>query len=341
MVGSEEKDERPAIRIEGLQKSFGKGEEAVTAVENVSFEVEKGEVVGILGPNGAGKTTTIKSILGLIKPDAGSIKVDGIDVEDDPHRVHGRIGAMLEGARNIYWRLTVRENLRFFAGLGGESPDEVEDRHEELLERFDLADRADTPVRELSRGMQQKVSLASTLARDVDVVFLDEPTLGLDIETSHELRTELTRLRDERDITILVCSHDMDVIEEVCDRVVVLNEGSVVTHESIDTLLDLFHTREFEVTLDGPLPDDVCQQLAERADADCARKGPKFVVNFIAGDTEEIFTVIDILRETDSEIREIESLKPDLEKIYLDLTDDEREEDAANETPAVSTEGQI
>ena len=120
-------DERPAaIAVEGLVKRFGSGPDAVTAVDDISLEIEAGSVVGLLGPNGAGKTTTIKSILGMVLPDAGGVRVRGHDVYEDPRAAYAHVDAMLEGARNDYWRLTVRENLRYFATVSGVDPDSVE-----------------------------------------------------------------------------------------------------------------------------------------------------------------------------------------------------------------------
>jgi len=149
-----------AVYVEGLSKTFTRGGNAVTAVDDVSFAVHPGEVVGLLGPNGAGKTTTIKSVLGLVLPDSGEVRIRGIDVAEEPRRAYRHVDAMLEGARNDYWRLTVKENLRYFAAIRGQDPDALADRHEDLLDHLDIADEADTAVRDLSRGMKQKVSLA-------------------------------------------------------------------------------------------------------------------------------------------------------------------------------------
>ena len=219
------RDGEVAVAVEGVTKRFGSGAGAVTAVDGVSLEVERGSIVGLLGPNGAGKTTLIKSVLGMVLPDEGTVRLLGTDVHADPRTAHARVDAMLEGARNDYWRLTVRENLRYFATVSGVDPDSVADRHERLLERLELAEWADTPVRKLSRGMKQKVSLASVLAGGADVVFLDEPTLGLDVESSRTLQGELRRLAEEEGLTVLISSHDMGVIETVCDRVLVMSEG--------------------------------------------------------------------------------------------------------------------
>lgn len=311
----------PAIRVDGLRKSFGDGDDAVTAVDGVSFEIETGTVVGMLGPNGAGKTTTIKSILGLVIPDSGTVEIAGIDVHERPRRAYRNVGAILEGARNVYWRLTVQENLSFFAGLGGDDPSDLRERHESLLAQFGLSEYADTPVNDLSRGMKQKVSLASTLARDVDVVFMDEPTLGLDIESSLELRSELDRLADREDVTIVLCSHDMDVIETVCDSVLILNDGSVVEHDTVDSLLELFRTREYQVTLESPVADDVLRRFERAVGADCSDDGDRVIVTFTATNGDEIYDVMDIIRDAGAELRDVESVDPNLEEVFLRLTE--------------------
>jgi len=297
--------EKPAIRVEGLRKTFGDGEDAVTAIDDVSFEIETGTVVGLLGPNGAGKTTTIKSMLGLVLPDAGTVEIAGIDVHENPDRAYGKIGAILEGARNIYWRLTVQENLSFFAGLGGSDPDDLRNRHESLLEQFSLAEKADTPVNDLSRGMKQKTSL--------------------------ELRTELSRLAEREDVTIVLSSHDMDVIESVCDKVLVLNDGAVVEYDEVGALLDLFHTRQYEVTVEPPVGEAVRQRVEQMVGANCTDHGDRFTITFTATEGDELYDVFDVLSETGQELRDVESLEPDLEEVFLKLTETGPEEGESSE----------
>ena len=227
---------------------------------------------------------------------------------------------MLEGTRNVYWRLTVRENLNFFAGLGGDSPSQQRERHDALLDALDLADRADTPVKELSRGMKQKVALASTLASDVRVVLMDEPTLGLDVETSLDLRAELQRLADVENVTIVVSSHDMDVVQQVCDSVIVLEGGTVIAHESVDDLLDVFNRQECEIVVDGRL-ERACRDRIEReVDARITAGDDRVRIRFDTDDFGAVHTVTGILREWDLELLDIESRTPDLEDAFLELT---------------------
>src|SRR5690606_22933995 len=158
--------------------------EPFRAVDGISFSVDRGQVVGLLGPNGAGKTTTIKCLCGLIYPDAGSVKVNGVDVSRDRSKALRHISAVLEGNRNLYWRLTPLENLTYFAGNRGVSPHESRKSALELLARFGLADKANTQVNDLSRGMQQKLAIAVALQAGTDLILLDEPTLGLDLDAA-------------------------------------------------------------------------------------------------------------------------------------------------------------
>jgi ABC-2 type transport system ATP-binding protein len=316
-------DTEPVISVDGLEKTYGSGEEAVAAVEDVSFDIESGTIVGLLGPNGAGKTTTIKSMLGLIVPDAGTVSLCGVDVSEEPERAHSHVGAMLEGDRNVYWRLTVRENLEFFAGLGGQRPSRVRDRHDELLKRLGIADRADTVVNELSKGMKQKVSLASTLARDDDVIFLDEPTLGLDVETSRDLYVELRRLAQEDDITIVLTSHNLDIIEAVSDRVIILNDGRVIADDDTDALVDLFQTHSYRVVVDGPMSESTIDRLEREFGATCRAEDGGVTIECFDADSETVYALMAALDSAGQELHEVESIDPDLEEVFLQMIDEE------------------
>lgn len=310
----------PAVAVDGLAKTYGTGDDAVRAVEDVSFAIESGTVVGLLGPNGAGKTTTIKAMLGLVVPTAGTVTVGGVDVHEEPRAAYRRVGAMLEGARNVYWKLTVRENLKFFAALSGRRPAAVADRHDRLLDQLALADKADEPVNDLSRGMKQKVSLACTLARDASVVFLDEPTLGLDVESSLELRRELRRLAEQESMTVVLSSHDMDVVQAVCDRVIIMNDGCVVTDDTVDGLIDLFRSQTYRITVDD-LPPATRDRLEVEFDVDgfeAVGDRTRFAVS--VSDGRAFYDVMDALRATDTVPESVDSIEPDLKDVFLELT---------------------
>ncbi len=170
--------------------------------------------------------------------------------------------------------------------------------------------------------MKQKVSLACTLARDVDVVFLDEPTLGLDVESSLELRAELRTLADETGTTVLLSSHDMDVIEDICDRVIIMSDGHIVADDSLDNLLDLFRTQAYSVQVAGEVPSESRRDLERRFDAaDFEQRGDRerFVVS-VTGDG--FYELTDFLRANDLRLASITSVEPDLEEVFLRVTDD-------------------
>jgi len=321
-VGSESSGDT-VVAVEGLSKQFGSGPDATTAVDDVSLTVDRGAIVGLLGPNGAGKTTLVKSILGMVLPDEGTVRIDGIDARERPRAAYSRVDALLEGARNDYWRLTVRENLRYFATVSGVDPDSVAARHDRLLDRLDLSDHADVAVRDLSRGMKQKVSLASVLAGGADVVFLDEPTLGLDVESARTLQRELRRLAADEGLTVVLSSHNMDVVETVCDRVVIMSDGQVVADDAVDALLGGDDTHEVHVAsadFDPPLLAD----LRERFDLS--------VVPLEAGarieatvDSDGLYALLAHLRTENVTLDRVRTVEPDLEDVFVDVTAEERQ----------------
>lgn len=304
--------ETKALAVRNLHKAYGSGDDVVTAVDDVSFTVNRGEVVGILGPNGAGKTTTIKSILGLVEPTDGTITVDGVDPSKAGSAVYQHVSAVLEGARNVYWRLTVRENLRYFTGIQGVHPDTADDEHDRLLGLVDLEAKADEPVRNLSRGMQQKASLACALARDTPVVFLDEPTLGLDVEAARDLRREIRRLAEEENRTIVLSSHDMDVIQDICDRVVILNEGRVVADDTVDALVDLFATQTYQLDL-AVRPDTLVLNAFDTTWV----SEESFEV--VLTDSDELYELMRTLESAGVAIQQITALEPDFEDVFLSV----------------------
>jgi len=318
-VGDSATDATPALAVESLTKEFGGGDDSVVAVDDVSLRVEQGSVVGLLGPNGAGKTTLIKCALGIVVPDAGTVRVFGTDVAEGRRAAYADVDAMLEGARNDYWRLTVRENLRYFATIHGIAPDSVADRHDRLLDRFDLASKADTPVRDLSRGMKQKVSLASVLAGGADLVFLDEPTLGLDIESSRTLRRELRRLAREEGLTIVVSSHDMAVVEDICDRVVMIADGELVADDTVSALLSGADHDSVRVT-SADIDSGVVATLRRRFGARQVGSRDEHTSVEVDAAGEELYDLMETLRAAGVTVEDIHTVQPELEEVFVDRT---------------------
>ncbi|WP_394349490.1 ABC transporter ATP-binding protein [Natronococcus pandeyae] len=308
-----------AVAVDGLSKRFGDGEEAITAVNDVTFGIETGSIVGLLGPNGAGKTTLIKSILGMVLPDEGTVQIRGIDVYDRPREAYAYVDAMLEGARNDYWRLTVRENLRYFATISGVDPDSVSERHDRLLAQLGLTEKADVPVRELSRGMKQKVSLASVLAGGAEILFLDEPTLGLDIESSRTLQRELRRLVEEEGLTVILSSHGMDVVETVCDRVLIMSDGTVIADDTVDALLQGTDRHTIEIASSG-LTGRIVSKLRTRFDTLSVEQLEPGARIELTTDSDGLYELMDRLRAEDVPLEHVRTVEPDLEDVFVGMT---------------------
>jgi ABC-2 type transport system ATP-binding protein len=199
----------------------------VEAVRGVSFAIEQGELFGLLGPNGAGKTTTIKMLITLLIPTKGTARVLGYDVVKDAHEVRKRIGYVFGGERGVYERLSGYDNLRYFAELYGVPPREIRPRIDALLELVGLKGREQERAEGYSRGMKQRLHIARGLLHDPPVVFLDEPTIGLDPVGARELRATIASLADAGK-TILLTTHYMFEADALCDRIAVINRGQIV-----------------------------------------------------------------------------------------------------------------
>ena len=199
----------------------------VEAVRGVTFGIERGELFGLLGPNGAGKTTTIKMLITLLLPTSGTARVLGYDVVKDPREVRKRIGYVFGGERGVYERLSGYDNLRYFAELYGVPPKEIRPRIESLLELVGLKGREQERTEGYSRGMKQRLHIARGLLHDPPVVFLDEPTIGLDPIGARELRATIASLADAGK-TILLTTHYMFEADALCDRIAVITRGEIV-----------------------------------------------------------------------------------------------------------------
>lgn len=212
-----------AIQAQNLERHFG----SVRAVNDVSFAVEPGEVFGMLGPNGAGKTTLVRLMNGVIEPSAGSAHVFGLDAitqGDDVRRLTG----VLTETPALYERLTARANLTFFGTLYGVPEAELPRRVDDLLERFGLKERADDRAGGFSKGMKQRLALARTLIHEPKVLFLDEPTAGLDPEASLQVTTLIEELSHQGGRTVFLCTHNLEEAQHLCDRVAVINQGRLL-----------------------------------------------------------------------------------------------------------------
>jgi ABC-2 type transport system ATP-binding protein len=224
----------PAIDVIELTKRYGAAEQGVLAVDSVTFQVERGQVFGFLGPNGAGKTTTIRLLTGLARPTAGRASVLGMDIADDMPRIKKRVGVVPETS-NLYGELTAFDNLIFSMRLYGVPRQERAQRANALLERFRLADKRNAPFARLSRGMKRALTVAAALAHQPEIVFLDEPTTGLDVASARELRQLIAELR-EHNVTVFLTTHYLEEAERLCDHIALLVRGEIVALDTVDGL---------------------------------------------------------------------------------------------------------
>jgi ABC-2 type transport system ATP-binding protein len=232
----------------------------IEAVRGVSFEIEKGELFGLLGPNGAGKTTTIKMLITLLIPTSGSASVLGHDVVKDAREVRKRIGYVFGGERGVYERLSGYDNLRYFAELYGVPPKIQKPRIEELLELVGLKGREHERAEGYSRGMKQRLHVARGLLHDPEVLFLDEPTIGLDPVGARELRATIASLTDAGK-TILLTTHYMFEADALCDRIAVISQGKIVAEGTPTQLKSRVATGSVtEVEVYG-VPDETVDRL--------------------------------------------------------------------------------
>lgn len=310
-----------ALVVEDLVKDYPTRKGPVRALAGVSFRVARGEIVGLLGANGAGKTTVIKILCGLLRPTSG--RAEAFGVPPSRPEVARYVAALLEGSRNVYWRLSVEENLRFFAGLQGVPPREARRRTAELVARFGLDEKRRTTANLLSQGMKQKLALACALVKGAPILLLDEPTLGLDVETSHELRGMIRELATGEGKTVLLSSHDMGVVEDTCRRVVILARGRVVADDLVPNLLALFRTKAYRVSLRDGLPADARARLATQLPTLRTLDGERALEVELPPE-KDVYALMDALREAGVSVDGVSRVEPDLEDVFLRIVRGER-----------------
>ncbi len=299
------------IEVENLTKYYGK----FKALDNINLRIEENEVFGFLGPNGAGKTTTINLILGLIQPTSGKIRVAGYDVLRDPIKVKTICGYLPENA-GFYPNLTARQNLEYFSEFYGMKRDEARKIIDDLLELVGLGDAADRKVGGFSRGMKQRLGLAQALLNDPEIIFLDEPTTGLDPTGAADFRRIIKSLKKDGK-TIFFSSHILSEVKEVCETIGIIHKGRIVAKGRIE---DFRSTLRIQIQTEPEIDGSVLRKFGEvgydednqcfivEVDRDCRTEMAK-----------ELF-------EMGYVVKELHLLEPSLEEIYFKIVgeDDER-----------------
>jgi ABC-2 type transport system ATP-binding protein len=309
-----------AIEVSGLRKSYPRSKgELVRAVDNLDLTVPAGQVLGFLGANGAGKTTTIKMLCGLVIPDAGRMAINGYDVRRQGGQAKRQIGAVLEGTRNIYWRMSSLQNLLYYAGLKGALRG-ARERARRLLTELELWEQRDQPVGEFSRGMQQKVAIACALIADPPIVLLDEPTLGLDVTAARTVKEWVRRLAADEKKTILLTTHQLDMAEELCDRVVIMRAGRPVADKPTPELLRLFSGEHYQIRVSGVITPGILAALQGKFAGLAAKaENGQTILTGGAVTQDDLLALVNALHTLDLPLAGVEKAAPTLEDVFVRL----------------------
>jgi ABC-2 type transport system ATP-binding protein len=306
----------PVIQISSLSRRFGE----TNAVDNLSLDVQAGEIFGFLGHNGAGKTTTVRLLNGVIEPTSGSARVLGLDPQADGPAVRARTGVLTE-TPSLDERLTARDNLSFYAELYHVPPADVQKRVESMLTDFDLADRADEKVGGYSKGMKQRLALARSLLHKPDVLYLDEPTAALDPVAARYVNELVENLARREGCTVFICTHNLVEAQKMCDRVAVMQHGKLV---ALGTPSEL--TRRYVKRLDVDLEVDASQtELALQTLNDVPQlvispvTQEKDLLTMTLSGREAIPDLIRILQQKGLRMYRVAPREADLEEVYFAL----------------------
>lgn len=248
------------IEVKNLRKEFKHKGKIVVAVDDVSFSIKQGETVALIGPNGAGKSTTIKMLTGILHPTSGEVSILGLSPAKDRKKVVAQIGAVFGQRSNLLPNLPLGDTLKLFGVMYGLSKTEIKERIDYLENTLDMKSFRDQAIRTLSLGQRMRVEIACSLIHNPKILFLDEPSIGLDIIAKQNLREVLLHLRDQHNMTIFLTSHDVGDIEAICDRTIVVNHGKIVVDEPTNELHKLID-KEKVVEVRGPSLEDVLVKI--------------------------------------------------------------------------------
>jgi ABC-2 type transport system ATP-binding protein len=335
----ERRNSMPAIlEVDNLKKKYGDFE----AVKGISFDVQEGEVFGLLGPNGAGKTQTISMLTGVIEPTSGTARIGGHDIRSDMDAVK-KINGLVPQDLALYPTLSARANLNFFGRIYGLSGKDLKERVEDVLRIVALTERADEAVEHYSGGMKRRVNIAAGLLHHPKLLFLDEPTVGVDPQSRNHIFESVMRLNRERGMSIVYTSHYMEEVELLCNRVAIIDQGEIIALDTIKNLIALLGggvihiglekvddhlltqlaalpgVKEAELTRQPVPPPPSSEEDIETVERETVDTSP--VVKIVAEHSQTaIVNVISYLNERDINLTSLEILEPNLESVFLHLT---------------------
>jgi len=304
----------PAIQTHGLTRDYGH----LRALDNLDLSVNAGEMFAFLGPNGAGKTTTIRLLTGLIRPTRGNAIIDGLDVSSAPLQVKARVGVVPERS-NLYNELSARDNLIFVAKLYGLSRQQWRRRADQLLEEFGLTDRADSPFGTLSGGLKRRLTIAAALVHRPKILFLDEPTTGLDVQSARNLRTTIRTLSGGG-VTIFLTTHFIAEAEELCDRVAIIVRGNLIATDTPSGLVARYQEeKQLELTVSS-FAEAMASDLGRRPEiASLSRAGDRLLLT-IRSVEAALGAVAAAAQECGATLEAIRTVSPSLEDAFVRLT---------------------
>lgn len=317
---------QPILEARNLVKKYG----SISAVDEVSFSIGEGEVFGLLGPNGAGKSTTISMLTGLFPPDEGSIRIVGVDAVAETEKIKRLIGVVPQDLA-LYPTLSGRENLRFFGEMYGLAGKRLKERVDSLLEAVAMTDRANDPVRSYSGGMKRRINLAVGLINNPRILFLDEPTVGVDPQSRNHIFESVERLNREQGMAILYTTHYMEEAERLCQRIAIIDHGKVITQDTPRGLIAMLGGGIVQVGL-PQASEEVLQKVHELSEvrgasfAFAANEGQEAVPNQVILKvearhvSEALIQIIQLFKTLNVEILSVETLQPNLESVFLHLT---------------------
>ena len=315
-----------------IRKSlFGKPDlKTVEAIKGIDLDISEGVIFGILGPNGAGKSTLIKCLTTLLIPSAGSLKVNGYDVLVDDRDVRASIGCMLMGERGLYWKLTGRENLEFFGKLYSLPKDFLEERITYLIQLLELEDYAERTVESYSSGQRMKFAFAKALLNDAPVVFLDEPTVAMDVHGARKLRAIVKEL-PKQGKTVVYTSHIMSEIVELCDEVAIIDKGKIIARDTPENLTKL-SKKDRALSISGVFSEVAIEELRSVVGKVGVSDGEKTELHIQYEGISPLPDVTRILVNTGSQIESIRQIEPTLEDVFIELTGRSLSEDTVEVT---------
>lgn len=302
------------VSVSNLKKTYG----SFTAVNNISFEVQKGEIFGFLGPNGAGKTSTINMMTGLSRPTAGEVIIGGTDVRKQTKKAQSVMGIVADES-NLYNEMNGFDNLCFCAALYGMEKKERETKARRLLEEFRLKDAGKRPYKAYSKGMKRKLTIAAALIHSPQILFLDEPTSGIDVESSRQIRGMIKELK-KQGTTVFLTTHNIDEAERICDRIAFISKGQIVALGTVPELMASVSNGHAVRFVTSKNAEELSTELQNCFKGTEVAVQPDNSLIMKSDEPVSLFPVMDFLHNKGIDVYEAKELRPSLEDVFVKLT---------------------